>query len=228
MSMTVPDPSSDPAGNVLDTLAHYGVVPVLAIDAVETALPLADALLAGGLPVAEVTFRTAAAAEVLRLLARERPQLLLGAGTVLNTENLDAAIQCGARFALAPGLNPAVVARAREAGLPFLPGVATPTDIEAALGLGCSLLKFFPSEAMGGISMLRALSGPYKHTGVRFVPTGGVNAANLAAYLSTEGVAAVGGTWIATKGDLAEGNWSAITERCRKVREVVGAVRGTG
>lgn len=217
---------SDAAGtSVLDTLGGYGVVPVIAIESVDAARPLADALIDGGLPVAEITFRTAAAADVIRTLAADRPDLILGAGTVLTIENLEAAKACGARFAVAPGLNPTVVRRARELELPFVPGVATPTDIETALGLGCRVLKFFPAEALGGIAMIKALIAPYKHTGVRFIPTGGVTGDNLAAYLGTDGVAAVGGTWIAKKDDLAEGRWDEIRDRCRVTREIVARAR---
>jgi len=222
--MSVYSPENSAA--VIVTLAEYGVIPVIAIDSVEAALPLADALIEGGLPVAEITFRTAAAAEVIRLLAEKRPALTVGAGTVLTLQNLEAARECGAKFAVAPGCNPAIVKRAQASGLPFVPGVATPTDIETALSLGCRVLKFFPSEALGGIPMIQALIGPYKHAGVRFVPTGGVSAANLETYLRTEGVAAVGGTWIAKKEDLAQGQWEAIQERCRLAREVVRSVRG--
>lgn len=210
---------------VLAQLAHYGVVPVIAIDSIDAALPLADALLAGGLPVAEITFRTKAAADVINLLHRERPDLLVGAGTVLTAQNLDAAQRCGARFALAPGFNPRIVVHAQALDIPFVPGVATPTDIEAALAAGCTTLKFFPAGALGGPAMLKALSGPYAHTGVRFVPTGGVNADNLADYLALDVVAAVGGTWIATKEDLANGNWAAISERCAAVAETVARAR---
>lgn len=212
--------------DVMAALAQYGVIPVIAIDLVDAALPLADALLEGGLPVAEITFRTAAAREVIRTLAEHRPELVLGAGTVLTVENLEAANDCGAAFAVAPGLNPTIVKRAQDLALPFVPGVATPTDIEAALGLGCKLMKFFPAEALGGIPMIQALSAPYKHAGVRFVPTGGVNAGNLAAYLATDCVAAVGGTWIAKKEDLLQGHWTAIRDRCIQVRDIVAQVRG--
>ncbi|MDR2849063.1 MAG: keto-deoxy-phosphogluconate aldolase, partial [Verrucomicrobiota bacterium] len=131
----------------------------------------------------------------------------------------------GARFAVAPGLNPRVVAAAGKMGLPFVPGVANPTDIEAALELGCTLLKFFPAEALGGLKLLSALSAPYKHTGVRFMPTGGASPANLGAYLALDTVAAVGGTWLAKKEDLAEGKWADIAQRCREARARVDAAR---
>ena len=210
---------------VLNRVAEIGVVPVIAMNSAEQALPLADALLAGGLPVVEITFRTQAAAEVIRLLARERPELIVGAGTVLTPETVQTAVAAGARFAVAPGLNSRVVAAADELKLPFVPGIANPTDIEAALDAGCRLLKFFPAEALGGVKLLTALSAPYRHTGVRFMPTGGISTGNLDGYLALDTVAAVGGTWIATQTDLAQGHWEEIAGRCRKARELVHAAR---
>lgn len=209
-------------------IGELGVVPVIAIEDARAALPLADALLEGGLPVVEITFRTAAAAEVIATLARERPSLLVGAGTVLTRENLEAARDTGAQFAIAPGLNPATVQQAREAGVPFIPGVATPSEIEQALALGCTTLKFFPAEALGGLPMLNALIAPYGHTGVKFVPTGGVTPANLASYVASKAVTAVGGTWLAKKEDLAAGNWQEIRNRCRAATEAVRQVRAAG
>lgn len=208
-----------------DRLAQYGVVPVIAIENPKAALPLADALLQGGLPVVEITFRTAAAAGVIRRLVQERPQLLVGAGTVLTPSNLEAARASGAAFAVAPGLNPQLVKEAEKLGLPFIPGVATPSEIESALGLGCRLLKFFPAEALGGVTMLEALSAPYKHTGVRFMPTGGVNPANLESYLKLDTVAAVGGTWLAKKDDLAGGKWDEVRNRCAAAVQLVAQAR---
>jgi 2-dehydro-3-deoxyphosphogluconate aldolase / (4S)-4-hydroxy-2-oxoglutarate aldolase len=214
-----------PQETILNRVAALGVVPVIAIEQVEAALPLADALLAGGLPVVEITFRTAAAAQVIQLLARERPGLLVGAGTVLTRDNLQAAKAAGARFAVAPGLNPDLVGQARDLGLPFVPGVATPSEIEQALSLGCPTLKFFPAEALGGLEMLSALAAPYGHTGVRFVPTGGVTPANLESYLACKAVAAVGGTWIAKKEDLAAGKWQEIQRRCEAAVTTVRRLR---
>lgn len=211
--------------DAMSAIARYRVVPVIAIESVEAALPLADALVEGGLPVAEITFRTKAAADVMAKMTAERPGVFLGAGTVLTIENLEAAKGCGAKFAVAPGLNPAVVERAQEIDLPFVPGVCTPTDIEAAMSLGCRTLKFFPAGALGGPAMVKALSGPYAHTGVKFVPTGGVNADNLESYLALPTVAAVGGTWIAKKDDIAAGNWSEITQRCKAVAETVARLK---
>src|SRR5690348_15879735 len=171
---------------IFSRVAKIGIVPVIAIEDVEAAIPLADALLEGGLPVVEITFRTAVAAEVIRRIANARPQLIVGAGTVLTAENLRAAEASGAAVGIAPGLNPQIVRQAQAKGLPFVPGVATPTNIELGLSQGCTLLKFFPAEALGGVRMIDAVSAPYKHAGVRFVPTGGVNIRNLESYLKTD------------------------------------------
>ncbi|HEX3717305.1 MAG TPA: bifunctional 4-hydroxy-2-oxoglutarate aldolase/2-dehydro-3-deoxy-phosphogluconate aldolase [Verrucomicrobiae bacterium] len=217
-----------PPETVFDRVARIGLVPVIIIDRVEHALPLADALLAGGLPVAEITFRTAAAEEVIRILSRERPQLLVGAGTVLTGANLEAAKASGAAFGVAPGLNPQIVNQARELGLPFVPGVVTPSEIEIGMSLGCKVLKFFPAEALGGTAMIDALAAPFKHTGVRFVPSGGVTPGNLESYLKLGCVAAAGGTWIAKPEDLKEGNWEQISARCRAVVESVKRAREAG
>jgi 2-dehydro-3-deoxyphosphogluconate aldolase / (4S)-4-hydroxy-2-oxoglutarate aldolase len=213
---------------VCNRVAQYGVVPIIVIDEPQAALPLADALLAGGLPVLEITFRTKAAAEALRLLREHRPNVLAGAGTILTLENLEAARESGAAFALAPGLNPAIVKEAQKIGMPLFPGVATASEIDNALNLGCRVLKLFPAELLGGIPMLQALADPFRHAGVKFLPTGGINAANLEAYLKLDVVAAVGGTWIARKTDLAAGNWDQIQHRCREAALLVQSVRGSG
>ena len=210
---------------IFSRIAQLGVVPVIAIENVDGAIPLADALIDGGLPVVEITFRTAAAVEVIRKLAKERPQLIVGAGTVLTAANVEAAKNSGAVFAVAPGLNPQTVKHAQSVGLPFMPGVATPSDIEMGLSIGCKLLKFFPAESNGGVGMIEALSAPYKHAGVRFMPTGGVNPSNLESYLKIGTVAAVGGTWIAKAEDLAKGNWEEIRNRCKAALEIVAKAR---
>ena len=198
---------------VFDDLARFGVVPVIALDDAAAALPLADALIAGGLPVAEITFRTEAAVQTIRAMARARPQMLVGAGTVLNEAQADAARGAGARFALAPGTDPAVLAHAARIGLPFAPGIMTPSDLQAALRAGCDFVKFFPAGPAGGPKMLRAIAAPYAHTGVGFNPTGGVTPDTLADWLALPEVRAVGGTWIAPREDIAAGNWAAIAAR---------------
>ena len=210
---------------VFEKIAEFGVVPVIAIDSAEQALPLADALIAGGLPLAEITFRTEAAAETISRIAKNRPQMLVGAGTVLTPATVAAAREAGAAFAVAPGLNAPVIGSARALNLPFVPGTANPSDVEIGLELGCRLLKFFPAEALGGAKLLSAIYAPYKHTGVKFMPTGGVTSDNLESYLGLSAVAAVGGTWIAKPADIAAGNWDAITARCRAAREIVARCR---
>jgi 2-dehydro-3-deoxyphosphogluconate aldolase/(4S)-4-hydroxy-2-oxoglutarate aldolase len=215
-----------PYDSVFTEVARHAVVPVIAIDSAEIALQLADALLEGGLPLAEITFRTAAAAEVIAQLTRHRPELLVGAGTLLSEENVRMAKAAGARFAVAPGFNPVVVRHAEKAELPFAPGVCTPSEIEQALCFGCRIVKFFPAEASGGVEMVKALAGPYSHTGIRFIPTGGVNTGNLQRYLSLPAVAAVGGTWIAGRDDLTGGRWKAIRDRCKEAVEIVRQARG--
>jgi 2-dehydro-3-deoxyphosphogluconate aldolase/(4S)-4-hydroxy-2-oxoglutarate aldolase len=213
---------------VIQLIRCAGVVPVVAIDSVEAALPLADALLEGGLPVVEITFRTPAAAAAIERICRARPEMLVGAGTVVTADNLRAAVDCGARFGVAPGLNREIVAAAQRAGMLFIPGICTPSEIEQGLALGCPLLKFFPGEACGGAEMLKAMMAPYAHFGLRYMPSGGVKLANFAAYLAIENVDAVGGTWIATKQDLAEGNWGVIRDRCREAVASVAQLRGHG
>lgn len=194
---------------IFDTLSSYGVVPVIALDDAAAALPLADALIAGGLPVAEITFRTAAAAEAIALIARHRPQMQVGAGTVLTEAQVDASLEAGARFALSPGLDPLVLAHAKDR-LPFAPGIMTPSDLQAALRAGCQMVKFFPAMPAGGPKMLANIAAPYLHTGITFNPTGGVTLDNLADWLAISQVRAVGGTWIATRADIAAGRWEVI------------------
>lgn len=201
---------------IFDRIAELGVVPVIAIDRADQALALADALLEGGLPVAEITFRTAAAGEVIATLASAQPELMTGAGTILSTDNLAAARDAGARFGLAPGFDPRITAAARDAGMPFAPGVMTPSELSLAIAEGLSLFKFFPAQAAGGPSMLSAISAPFAHLKPRFIPTGGVTLENMGEWLSLPAVAAVGGTWIATREDIAKGDFAAITRKARE------------
>jgi 2-dehydro-3-deoxyphosphogluconate aldolase/(4S)-4-hydroxy-2-oxoglutarate aldolase len=197
---------------IVERIKDSRVIPVIALEDADDAVPLCKALEAGGLEVAEITFRTDAAADALRIVQEEFPEFVLGAGTVTRVEEVDAAHQAGAQFAVAPGLNPLVVERAQQIGLPFFPGVCTPSDVEAALQLGCRTLKFFPAGAMGGARMLKSLYGPYRHRGVEFIPTGGVNAENLSDYLTTPGVIAVGGSWVASRSLLQDREWPRITK----------------
>jgi 2-dehydro-3-deoxyphosphogluconate aldolase / (4S)-4-hydroxy-2-oxoglutarate aldolase len=194
-------------GIALDRLLTGRVIPVVVLTKAEIALPVAQALAAGGLPVAEVTFRTPAAADAIRTIAAET-DLLVGAGTVIRPDQVNAAVEAGARFVVTPGFSEAVVRRCVELGVPVIPGVATATEVIAALDQGLSLLKLFPAEAVGGIPVLNGLAGPFPE--VQFVPTGGVSAANMCAYLALSNVAAVGGSWMVAPELIAAGDYDAI------------------
>ncbi len=201
---------------MLDRISSKKIVPVVVLDSAEDAEPLAEALLAGGLDIMEITFRTAAAEESIRRIGRRFPEILLGAGTLLDVDQVRRARDAGAVFGLAPGLNPATIEAARGCGLAFSPGVMTPSEVEQALALGCKLLKFFPAGTAGGPAMLKALAGPYGHTGVKFIPTGGITSANLVDYLKVPVVAAVGGSWMVDKSLVAAGEWDEITRLTRE------------
>jgi 2-dehydro-3-deoxyphosphogluconate aldolase/(4S)-4-hydroxy-2-oxoglutarate aldolase len=192
------------------------IVPVLALESVEDGLRLAEVLCRAGLPVAEITFRTAAAEAVIKAVTKEFPQLFVGAGTVLNVVDLHRAFDAGAAFAVAPGFNPTVVREAVACGLPFSPGVSCPTHIEQAVELGPRLLKFFPAEAAGGVKMLNAMIPPYRHLGIEIMPTGGINPGNLASYLAIPQVVAVGGTWLGAAADIKAGRWDEIEKTIRE------------
>jgi len=181
---------------IFDMLERIGIVPVLVANSLDEGLRTCERLCANGLPAAEITFRTAAAESVIREAAKRFPEMTIGAGTVLNISDLHRAADAGARFAVAPGFNPTVVREALSSKFDFIPGVLTPGEIEQALELGLRLLKFFPAEAAGGVTMLKALIAPYRHLGIRFMPTGGVKPANVESYLAIPEVAAVGGTWL--------------------------------
>lgn len=209
---------------MLDRIARKRIVPVVVLDREEDAEPLAEALLAGGLDIMEITFRTAAAEGSIRRIAKAFPEILLGAGTLLEKDQILRAKDAGAVFGLAPGLNPANVALANECGLQFSPGIMTPSDLEQAMALGCKVLKFFPAELAGGVNMLKALAGPYGHTGVKFIPTGGVGSKNLTEYLKLPVVAAIGGSWMVDKALVAGGQWSEITRLTKEALELAASV----
>jgi 2-dehydro-3-deoxyphosphogluconate aldolase / (4S)-4-hydroxy-2-oxoglutarate aldolase len=211
-----------------DLLLHLrrnGVIAVLMIDRVEDAVPLARALLAGGVTAIELTLRTPSALDSLRRIHEEVPEMVTGVGTILTPQQANEALEAGASFGVAPGMNPRVVAEARRIGLPFAPGVCTPTDIELAIEAGCKLLKFFPSEPSGGLPYLRTISAPFMHLGVQFIPLGGVGPANAAQYLKEPSVLALGGSWLAPKDLIAKGDWAAITQLAREASDIVKQVR---
>ncbi len=204
---------------VLEKLGKIGIVPVIALDDAKDALPLGKALLAGGIACAEVTFRTAAAEEVIRTLTRELPEMLTGAGTVLTTDQVDRAVAAGAKFIVSPGLNPKVVDYCVNKGIPVTPGCSSPSDIEVALEYGLEVVKFFPAEAAGGIAMIKAMSAPY--SGVKFMPTGGINSGNINNYLSFNKVLACGGSWMVDKKLVAAGNFAEIERLSREAVETI-------
>lgn len=206
-------------------LRRTGVIAVLMIDRADDAVPLARALLAGGVDCIELTLRTEAALDSLRRIRAEVPELVAGVGTILTPRQVNDANEAGASFGVAPGMNPRVVAEARRIGLPFAPGVCTPTDIELALEAGCRLLKFFPCEPCGGLPYLKTIAAPFMHLGVQFIPLGGVNAANAAAYLKEPSVLALGGSWLAPKDLIAKGGWQAITTLASEITGIVKQAR---
>jgi len=203
-----------------NTLFSGRLVCVAVIDRAEDAVPLAEALLAGGLNVLEVTFRTDAASEAIRRVREAFLEMCVGAGTVLKVEQLKRALAAGSQFGVSPGLDEAVLQAALETKWPFLPGVMTPSDIVRALNFGVKRLKFFPAEAAGGTNMLKALVGPFAPSGVRFVPTGGINADKLAAYLGVPAVEAVGGSWMAERALVKERNWNRITSLTQEAMRI--------
>ena len=193
---------------ILKRIYEIGIIPVIAVDRADQAVPLARALVRGGLPAAEITFRTEAAEEAIRQVAQQVPEMLVGAGTVLTTEQADRALAAGAQFIVSPGVNPHVSRYVVEKGALMLPGTATPGEMEQAMELGISVVKFFPAEQNGGLAKLKALAGPY--TSLRWMPTGGVNENNLVDYLRFDRIVACGGTWMVKKDLIAAGNWDEI------------------
>lgn len=196
--------------DILKQISNYGIVPVIKFDRVEDALPLAKALCDGGLPVAEITFRTECAAEAMKLVSTELPQMLVGAGTILTIEQVDEAVAAGAQFIVSPGLNPKVVKYCVEKGIPVTPGCANPSDVEQAIELGLDVVKFFPAEAAGGLNMIKSMAAPY--TKIKFMPTGGINASNINNYLAFDKIIACGGSWMVNDALIASGEWDKITE----------------
>jgi 2-dehydro-3-deoxyphosphogluconate aldolase / (4S)-4-hydroxy-2-oxoglutarate aldolase len=205
--------------NVPARLRQLGVIPVVSLDRVEAAVPLAEALLAGGLPCAEITFRTMAAEPAIRAISQSFPEILVGAGTVLNEEQVERAIAVGAKFIVSPGFSEAVVNLCRQRNLPVFPGVCTPTDVMMALEAELTILKFFPADAFGGLKTLKALSAPFPN--VEFIPTGGISAANLEEYLSFGKVLACAGSWMVKSELIAAGNFAEI----KRLTEEAVAIR---
>ena len=198
---------------------------ITSVDRAEDAVPLAEALLAGGLNVMEITFRTAAAAESIQRIRQNVPRMSIGAGTLLSPEQVQRAIDVGAQFGVSPGLNETVLAAANKNQMPFFPGVMTPTEVDRALNLGWKHLKFFPAEPAGGAAMLKALAAPFAHTGVKFIPTGSINAVKLPDYLALPQVAAIGGSWMAERKLIAEKAWAKITALTSEAMKIIAQAK---
>ena len=206
---------------VLKQIGAFGVVPVVKLDRVEDAVPLAKALVDGGLPLAEVTFRTDAAEASIKAMSEAYPEMLLGAGTVLTTDQVDRAVAAGAKFIVSPGLNPKIVSYCVSKNIPITPGCSNPSDIEAAIELGLDVVKFFPAEACGGLAAIKAMSAPYG--GIKFMPTGGINENNIGSYLAFNKILACGGSWMVKDSLIKEGNFAEITRMTRAaVQKVLG------
>lgn len=205
--------------DILKRLSCAGIVPVVVIDDAEKAVPTAEAMLKGGIDVMEITFRTAAAPDAIRAVAEKCPEVLVGAGTVVTLEQCKQAVGCGAKFIVSPGFDREVVSWCLENGFPVIPGCITPTEITEALKFGLKVLKFFPAGVYGGLSAMKALSGPFG--GVRFIPTGGVNAQNVGEYIAAPFIHAVGGSWVCPKADIAAGNFEKIVALCSEARRLV-------
>ena len=203
--------------DVLKRLAQSGVVPVVVLEDAKDAVPTAKAMLAGGIDVMEITFRTAAAADSIKAVAQECPDMVVGACTVINLEQCKLDVECGAKFIVSPGYDEETVAWCCDNGIPVTPGCVTPTEIMMALKHGLKVLKFFPANVYGGLSAIKSLAGPFG--GVKFIPTGGVNAQNLAEFISSPYIHAVGGSWICPKADIAAGNFDKITALCKEARK---------
>ena len=209
-----------------EKIRKSGIIAVLVIDDASKAVKLAETLLANGINSMELTLRTNAAIEALKQIKKQVPEMIAGCGTVLTTEQVKQVYDAGAEFAVAPGLNRRVVECALNLGLSYAPGIVTPSDIEAAVELGCRLLKFFPAETSGGIKHLKAMAAPYQHLGLSFIPLGGLNATNLKTYIESPLVGAVGGSWIAGRDAIAAGDWAAIGKNAADAVAIVKSVRG--
>jgi 2-dehydro-3-deoxyphosphogluconate aldolase/(4S)-4-hydroxy-2-oxoglutarate aldolase len=206
-------------GKVLDILGQHRIVPVVVVDGAEQGERLAEAIVAGGLPVAEITLRTAGGLDAIRAVAKNYPDVVVGAGTVTTVDQVDDVVAAGARYIVSPGLSEAVVRRAQDHGIPILPGIASPTEIMRALDLGVDVVKLFPANVVGGPAAIKAFSAPFG--GLRFVPTGGVSAANLPDYLALKPVLAVGGSWMVDKALVDAGDWAEITRRSAEAVSLV-------
>ncbi|MCR4704405.1 MAG: bifunctional 4-hydroxy-2-oxoglutarate aldolase/2-dehydro-3-deoxy-phosphogluconate aldolase [Saccharofermentans sp.] len=202
---------------------NTGIVPVVVLDRVPDAVPLAESLLKGGIDIMEITFRTECAAECISVISKEVPDMTVGAGTVINIEQAVRAVENGAGFIVSPGLDAGIAAWTSDRGIPFIPGVVTPTEIMKAISLGIDVLKFFPADVFGGIKAIKALSAPFGQ--VRFLPTGGISASNLAEFAGNKAVVAVGGSWVCKKDDILNHEWDKITKLSAEAVKIIREAR---
>lgn len=209
--------------HIFEQFKAFGIIPVVVLEDAKDAAPLAEALCEGGLPVAEVTFRTDAAEESIRIMSEQYPDMLVGAGTVLTTEQVDRAVEAGAKFIVSPGINPRIVKYCVERNIPICPGTANPSDIEQALEFGIKVVKFFPAEAAGGLPMIKAMAAPY--TEVMFMPTGGIKPSNVRSYLEFNRIIACGGSWMVPRNFVQAGEFGKITELTKEAVGIVKEVR---
>lgn len=210
-------------GTIAEQFYRYGVVPVVVLEDAKDALPLAKALTEGGLPCAEVTFRTEAAEESIRLMSKEYPDMLVGAGTVLTTEQIDSAVGAGAKFIVSPGFDPEIVDYCLERDIPVFPGCITPSEVAQAAKRGMKIVKFFPAQQAGGVAMIKAMAAPY--TMMRFMPTGGISAKNLGDYLSCDKILCCGGSWMVKSDLIRNGEFGKIRELTKEAVELAASIR---
>lgn len=211
--------------DLIQKIDNAGIIAVLIVDEVKHAVPLAKALLAGGVDSIELTLRTPAALEAAKLIKKEVPEITLGFGTVLTVDQVKAVVDVGADFAVSPGCNPKIIAEAVKQGLSFAPGVMTPSDIEMAIQEGCRILKFFPAETSGGMKHLESISAPYNYLGLKFIPLGGCNMDNAPTYLQSNLITAIGGTWVAKRNLIQAEDWTTITKNAKEIRNLITKIR---
>ncbi len=209
--------------SIISNIQKEKIIAVLVIDRIEDAEPLAEALGEGGVTHLELTLRTPVALEAIEILVKKFPKMTVGAGTVLTIQQLEEVKERGVPFAVSPGFNPKIMAHAEKIGLPFFPGVMTPSDIEGALEFGCTLLKFFPAEPAGGLNYLKSMSAPYAHLGLQFIPLGGVKPANLGEYTASPLIGAVGGSWLAPRELITAKNWNQIRQNAEEATSIIQA-----
>lgn len=213
------------SNEIIDKVDKAGIIAMLIIDDVKYAVPVAKALLAGGIDTIELTLRTPAALGAAVAIKKELPEITLGFGTVLTVDQVTAVAEAGADFAVSPGCNPRIIAAAKDIGLSFSPGIMTPTDIEMAVELGCRVIKYFPAESSGGMNHLKNMAAPYQYLGLKFIPLGGLNMNNAESYLESDLISAVGGSWVAKRDLILSENWEQITANAKEITELVKKVR---